>query len=265
VPSIVTDQGNLHYEVVGSGPPVILLHGWTQAWNTWRETIETFHDQYRMYAPDLWGFGLSDKDRRESFEVQDFVALIPQFMDALGIVEMPIMGHSMGGTTALGVALEHPERVSKVAVVGSPVDGRSLSLFLKLAGRRFVARLMLSGEDSPLLRTFLRLWSPFVSRANPQHFYDMTLENAPGFNIDSFFTSIDSLRRTDYTAGLSSLKMPVMAIYGTQDVVVSPRQLRLFQKYVPHAQTVPVAGAGHFVMWDKPGVFNVAFRHFMEM
>lgn len=265
MPSIVTEQGSLHYEVVGSGPPVILLHGWTQAWNTWRSTIETFQDQYRMYAPDLWGFGESDKNRRQSFEVRDFIALITQFMDALGIVEVPLMGHSMGGTTALGVALKHPERVSKVAVVGSPVNGRSLSPFLKLAGRRFVAQMLLGGEDAPLLRTFLRLWSPFVSRQDPQHFYEMTLKNASGFTIDSFFKSIDSLRRTDFTADLASLSMPVMAIYGSQDVVVSPQQLRLFVKYVPHAHTIPVVGAGHFVMWDQRAIFNVAFRRFMEI
>ena len=132
MPSIFTDQGDVHYEVIGSGPPVILLHGWTQAWNTWRSTLETFQGQYRMYAPDLWGFGESEK-RRESFEVSDFVELIPQFMDGLGILKVPIMGHSMGGTTALGVALRYPERVKKVGVVGSPIHGNSLSLFLKLA------------------------------------------------------------------------------------------------------------------------------------
>ncbi|NDJ53297.1 MAG: alpha/beta hydrolase [Chloroflexi bacterium] len=140
MPSLVTGQGQVHYEVIGSGPPVILIHGWTQAWNTWRLTIETFQNQYRMYAPDLWGFGESDKDRRESFNVGDFIELIPQFMDALGIVKVPIMGHSMGGTTALGVTLKYPDRVRKVGVVGSPINGKSLSLFLKLAGRPFVAR-----------------------------------------------------------------------------------------------------------------------------
>src|SRR5262249_12001281 len=159
----------LHYEVIGSGPPVILIHGWTQAWNTWRSTLETFQNRYRMYAPDLWGFGESTK-ARESFEVSDFIELIPQFMDALGIIKVPIMGHSMGGTTALGVALKYPDRVKKVAVVGSPIDGRSLSLFLKMAGQPIVARLMLMG-DAPVLRTFIRLWSPFVSRPQPNLFY----------------------------------------------------------------------------------------------
>jgi pimeloyl-ACP methyl ester carboxylesterase len=265
VPSIVTDQGLVHYEVYGSGPPVILIHGWTQAWNTWRSTIETFAGQYRMYAPDLWGFGESEKGRRESFEVSDFVELIPQFMDALGIAKVPIMGHSMGGTTALGVALKYPDRVKKVAVVGSPVNGRSLSFFLHLSGTRLVASVMLAGETTPMLRLFIRLWSPFVSRPNPDLFYRMTMENAEGFTIESFFSSIRSLRRTNLTAQLGQIKVPAMGIYGGRDVIVSPREIKYFRGPIPGAQNVWIPNAGHFVMWDTPQEFNKAFVEFMDM
>ncbi len=264
MPSIVTDQGDVHYEVIGSGPPVILIHGWTQAWNTWRSTLETFQDRYRMYAPDLWGFGESEK-QRDSFEVTDFIELIPQFMDALGIMKVPIMGHSMGGTTALGVALKYPERVRKVGVVGSPIHGNSLSLFLKLAGLPLVARVMLMGQGAPVLRTFIRLWSPFVSRPKPDLFYNMTIANAQGFTVESFFSSIDSLRRTNLTGQLHALKMPAMGIYGAQDVIVHPGQIRLFEKHIPHGRTVYLKKAGHFPMWDAPREFNEAFQQFMDM
>jgi len=263
VPSIVTDQGDLHYEVAGSGPPVILIHGWTQAWNTWRSTFETFQQQYRMYAPDLWGFGESEK-RRESFAVRDFIELIPQFMDRLGIARAAIMGHSMGGTTALGVALKYPELVKKVAVVGSPIDGRSLSLFLKLAGMPMVARLMLMGEGAPLLRTFIRLWSPFVSRPRPNLFYTMTIQNAK-FTVESFFSSIDSLYHTDLRSQLHHLTLPAMGIYGARDVIVNPNQIQLFAQYIPHGETVLIRKAGHFPMWDTPSEFNAAFQRFMDM
>lgn len=264
MPSVLTEQGIVHYEVAGTGPPVILLHGWTQAWNTWLSTLETFQDRYRIYAPDLWGFGESDKARAR-FEVPSFVDMVRHLMDELGMERAPIMGHSMGGTTALGVALTYPERVEKVAVVGSPVNGRSLSFFLKLAGRRAVANLILAGEGAPLLRLFLRLWSPFVSRQNPQVFYEMTVKNAAGFTTESFFSSIDSLRRTDYTSRLHEIQAPAMAIYGLDDVVVSPDQLDLFARHLPHSIRVPVPRAGHFVMWDQPADFNRAFLKFMAL
>jgi pimeloyl-ACP methyl ester carboxylesterase len=264
MPSFNTSQGVVHYEVYGNGPPVILIHGWTQAWNTWRSTIETFAGSYRMYAPDLWGFGESEKGRRETFEVSDFVELIPQFMDHLGLVKVPIMGHSMGGTTALGVALKYPERVKKVGVVGSPVNGQSLSFFLHLAGTRLVATLMLAG-DAPLLRAFLWGWSPFVTPQNPRMFYDMAVKNSSGFSLTSFFSSIASLRRTNLTGRLSEINVPAFGIYGAKDVVVNPNEVKYFKGPIPGGRHAWIPKAGHFPMWDTPDEFARAFNEFMQI
>jgi pimeloyl-ACP methyl ester carboxylesterase len=77
---------------------------------------------YRTYAMDFWGFGESGK-KRETYAVSDFVNLVNQFMEQLGIVHAPLVGHSMGGTVSLSVAIKYPERVSKVVVVGSPIVG----------------------------------------------------------------------------------------------------------------------------------------------
>ncbi len=74
--------------------------------------------------------------------VQDFVGLVGQFMEQLGIVRAPLVGHSMGGTVSLSVAIRYPERVSKVVVVGSPIVGSSLAPLLKLAGYRVNAFLL---------------------------------------------------------------------------------------------------------------------------
>jgi pimeloyl-ACP methyl ester carboxylesterase len=264
VPQLITDQGMVHYEVHGAGPPVILIHGWLGSWDTWRSTIEAFAGHYRMYAPDLWGFGESDKKRRERFEVTDFINLIPQFMDGLGIAKAPIIGHSMGGTTALGVALSHPEYVRKVAVVGSPINGKSLSLLLKLAGRRFIARVVLAGgEDIPLFSLGMRLYSPFVSRQQPKMFYQMTVANTARLTLSSFFSSIESLRLTDLTPRLHEVKIPAMGIYGGQDVIVNPNQHKVFQRHIPHGKTVYIRNAGHFVMMDTPEPFNKALSEFL--
>ncbi len=264
MPSFNTTQGLVHYEVYGSGPPVILIHGWTQAWNTWRSTIEVFSNQYRMYAPDLWGFGESEKDRRSSFEVSDFVELIPQLMDHLGMAKVPIMGHSMGGTTALGIALKYPDRVKKVAVVGSPINGQSLSFFLHLAGMKLIASLMLAGPNAPLLRAFLWSWSPFVTPQNPRMFYDMAVGNSSGFSLTSFFSSIASLRRTNLTGRLKDITVPAMGVYGARDVVVNPSEVKYFKGPIPGGRFVWIKNAGHFPMWDTPDEFARAFNDFMQ-
>jgi pimeloyl-ACP methyl ester carboxylesterase len=135
VSSITTDQGIVHYEVYGRGKPVILLHGWLGSWGLWQDTMSFLGRYYRTYAMDFWGFGESGK-KRETYAVQDFVSLVDQFMEQLGITKAPLVGHSMGGTVSLSVAIRYPERVSKVVVVGSPMVGTSLAPLLKLAGYR---------------------------------------------------------------------------------------------------------------------------------
>ncbi|MEK7276601.1 MAG: alpha/beta hydrolase, partial [Chloroflexota bacterium] len=139
--SIVTDQGIVHYETYGQGKPVVLLHGWLGSWGLWQRTMEVLGGGYRTYALDFWGFGESGK-KRQTYAVSDFVSLVDQFMGQLGIESAPLVGHSMGGTVSLGVAFRYPNRVEKIAVVGSPIVGTSLSVFLQLAGYRPVAFLV---------------------------------------------------------------------------------------------------------------------------
>ena len=86
--SITTDQGIVHYEVYGRGKPVILLHGWLGSWGLWQETMGYLGSYYRTYALDFWGFGESGK-KRETYAVQDFVSLVDQFMEQLGIMQAP--------------------------------------------------------------------------------------------------------------------------------------------------------------------------------
>ena len=157
--SITTDQGIVHYEVYGRGRPVILLHGWLGSWGLWQETMTYLGRYYRTYALDFWGFGESGK-KRNTYQVQDFVSLVDQFMDKLGILHAPLVGHSMGGTVSLSVAFQYPERVDKVVVIGSPIVGSSLAPLLKIAGYRPMAFLAFNLFGP--FRSLMRIYSRFI-------------------------------------------------------------------------------------------------------
>ena len=159
--SITTDQGIVHYEVHGRGRPVILLHGWLGSWGLWQKTMAHLGTNFRTYALDFWGFGESGK-KRETYDIADFVSLVEQFMEQLGIIKAPIIGHSMGGTVSLSFAIQHPERVTKVGVIGSPIRGDSLALLLKLAGNQHIARLVFSAMWA--LKLGIRAASPIITR-----------------------------------------------------------------------------------------------------
>lgn len=259
--TIVTDQGIVHYETSGAGPPVILLHGWLGSWGTWRSTFDALVDDYRVYALDFWGFGDSDK-RREQFQVRDFVDLVDDFMNRLGITSAPLVGHSMGGTVSLSVAIQYPERVEKVAVVGSPVDGRSLSPLLKLAGKPLVANVV---WHSPVLfRAGMRIYAPFVSRNNWRAFYEMIVDDTSDTTLESFFHSIASLHHTDLTADLARIGVPALGVFGARDVIVNPNQHTVFGEGIPDSTVFYMPGSGHFPMLDEPEAFNRCLRDFLH-
>ena len=257
--SITTDQGIVHYEVYGRGRPVILLHGWLGSWGLWQETMAYLGAFYRTYALDFWGFGESGK-KRETYAVSDFVSLVDQFMEQLGIVNAPLVGHSMGGTVSLSVAIQYPQRVSKVVVVGSPMVGSSLAPLLKLAGNRSIAFMLFNMMG--VFRTGMRMYSPFI--CSDPRFPEMIDHDLSRTNVEAFLRSIASLRRTDLTPMLSQIKVPAMGMYGDKDVIVDPMQWQPMQQGIPHAVIERFPMAGHFPMLEEPTAFTQKLKAFLD-
>ncbi len=220
----------------------------------------TFLGQYyRTYALDFWGFGESGK-KRNTYQVQDFVSLVDQFMDKLGIIRAPLVGHSMGGTVSLSVALQYPERAQKVVIIGSPIVGSSLALPLKLAGYRQIAWMLFNMFGS--FRATMRVASPFI--CGDPRFPDMMDRDLSKTTLESFLLSISSLRRTDLRPRLSQLNIPVMGMFGDHDNIVHPRQWQPLQNGYPSARIERFKKAGHFIMLDDPQVFMQKLKDFLD-
>ena len=233
-----------------------MLHGWLESWDHWLGTMESLARDYKTYALDFWGFGESGK-QEGSFSVQDYVEMVDQFMGRLGIREAPIIGHSMGGTVSLGVALDHPERVQKVAVVGSPIVGDGLALLLRLAARRSLTGLLFQ-----LFPLGVRILSPIYAR-DWKTWLKMFESGLSRATMESFYYSIASLRNTDLRPRMSEIKSPVMGIYGRIDRIVSPKQGKVLAQCVPGADVRNFDRSGHFPMLDEPDRFYQALREFL--
>jgi pimeloyl-ACP methyl ester carboxylesterase len=162
----------------------------------------------------------------------------------------------------MAVAIRHPQRAEKVAVVGSPVDGRSLSVLLKLAGNPLIARLVWSSPA--LFRAGMRLYAPAVSRHNWRAFYEMIIDDTSATTLESFFHSIASLRETDLRADLPRIGVPALGVYGARDVIVNPRQRETFEAGIAGSQIYYMPGSGHFPMLDEPDKFNRRLRDFLQ-
>ena len=215
---------------------------------------------FRTYALDFWGFGESGK-KRSTYHVQDFVSLVDQFMDKLGIASAPLVGHSMGGTVSLSVALNYPERVERVVIIGSPIVGSSLALPLKMAGYRNVANILFN--VFPAFRYGMRIASPMICK-DPA-FPDMMDRDLSKTTLESFLISIASLRRTDLRPQLKNITTPVMGMFGDRDIIVDPNQWKPLQAGVPQARVERFKKAGHFIMLDDPLNFMFKLKDFLSI
>lgn len=238
---------------------MILLHGWLGSWGLWQETMAYLGRYYRTYALDFWGFGESGK-KRETYAVQDFVSLVDQFMEKLGITQAPLVGHSMGGTVSLLVSTQYPNRVRKVTVIGSPIVGSSLNFLLKMFGRRPIAYVV--HHNLWGFRAFYHALAPLYSK-DPR-WAAMMDRDVSVTTMDSFMLSISSLRKTDLRPMLNQVKVPAMGMFGDRDVVVHPKQWKPMQEGIPHARIERFHNAGHFIMLDEPARFMETLRDFLD-
>lgn len=261
--SIVTEQGVLHYESIGRGRPIILLHGWINSWDVWRDLMIALSKtgQYRVYALDFWGFGDSAKGARaasDSYQIDSYVKMVQQFMETLGILHAPIFGHSMGGTVALQMSLTYPQYVERVTVVGSPIVGSSLHPFLQLAGNGVLAKLV--WRYPIMLHSIMRVLLAQDSRK----VREMISRDVQRTTMESFFRSIGDLRETDLRQSLTKLTLPTLGIYGVNDNIVSPANGLLLQENVPAAQVTMMQNSRHFPMTDEPQKFLDVIHHFLK-
>lgn len=121
----------MHYVTAGKGPLVILLHGFPQFWYSWRHQIPALAERFQVVAPDLRGYGDTDKPPNVSdYRASEITADIVGLIKALGKDKAHIVGHDWGGSMAWRLAIDHPENVDRLVVLNSPhpkMMGKALS------------------------------------------------------------------------------------------------------------------------------------------
>ncbi len=118
--AIVVNGELVHYEVLGRGRPVVLLHGMLGSWRYWVPLLQRLQQSYRLYAIDLFGFGDSARNP-EHFTLEKQVELVQAFMDELGLPKAAFFGHGLGALVAAEFARRHPDHAARLLLVSAPL------------------------------------------------------------------------------------------------------------------------------------------------
>jgi pimeloyl-ACP methyl ester carboxylesterase len=253
---IVVDHQMVHYEVFGHGRPVVFLHGWLGSWRYWFPTMERVAENFRTYSFDFWGFG--ESRRKSTYEsIQNYSDQVIRFLDELGIDRCLLVGHSMGGMVALKTAINHPKRISRVAAVGAPIVGDSLSWLLKLIDRPIMADAF---ARVPWFRRYM--FHRFLGETTDPA-VDEILDDSVKSSSTTLRNAVGSMWRTDLRPELSRLSVPALIVHGGRDEIVHPNQADLFDD-TPVAEVVVMPESRHFPFLDEPQLFNDILVRFLK-
>ena len=252
---------------VPTGPPVVLLHGWCCSAFTFRRNLCALTDLgCRVVLPDLKGHGLSDKPRgRGEYTLDRMADHAVEIMDAVGVERAALVGHSMGCAIALAVALRHPARVSRLALLAPAGFGAVSALSL--------AQFVTPRVVAPLLPYLLRWWMiAFVLRL--AYAWD---DRLAARDVDEYFAPTqlpefvwamrDLLHDFQWAPGeraaLSALRAPTLVMFGTRDRLVYNRSVESMVRAIPDVRFDVVPGAGHVLPEEVPERVNAALAAFL--
>ena len=265
----------LHVAELGSGPPVVLLHGWPQHWWTWRAIMALLADRHRVIAPDLRGFGWSEATPR-GYRKDELAADVAGILDALDVERAHVVGHDWGGVVGMLLCLDHADRVERFVpmntahvwptlplwripkqVGGFSYQGVLASPLLgpRVGSSRFVLRRifgLVSDQSDAVLEPFdvfaARFQDPARARAVQQVYRSFLLYEYPAWLRGRYRD-----RR---------LTTPTLWLHGTGDPVITPG---LFKDIGEHADDVRIEyldGCGHFPQEEQPALVAGHLREF---
>ena len=219
----------VHYLKSGSGPAVLLLHGGASDSRDWLPTMAALSGRYTFYAPDIIGFGLSQR-KDSGYYLDEFTEFAVELIDKLGLERPALAGHSFGARVGLDVALLHPEKLSKLVMVDAAGLGR-------------VSR-MGSALQTGLwgLRQVLHRRQPYPRFLNRE--YD-----------DPSWACLEEL---------PSLKTPTLIIWKSHDPYLPIANGRQAARLIPGARLEVLPGWGHAPHRSKNGVFVGLLADFLD-
>jgi pimeloyl-ACP methyl ester carboxylesterase len=264
---------DMAYQMEGSGPPLLLLHGIAGSSRTWRDVIPRLTDRFTVIALDLMGHGQSEKPIGD-YSLGAFASGIRDLLEVLGIDRITVVGQSFGGGVAMQLAYQHPEQCERLVLVDSGGLGREVSWmlrFMTLPGSEYVMPVIFPGfvrdwGDSLFRRIndygihlgrFGEMWSAYASLAESENrkAFARTIRSV----IDPGGQTVSAMDRL-YLA----TSMPTLIVWGDRDDIIPVSHAHAAHQAMPGSRLVIIQGVGHFPQIEAPEKFIDALLDFID-
>ena len=260
----------------GTGPAVVMLHGGgpgASGVSNYSRNIDALATHFRVIVPDMPGYGRSVKGVDHNDPFGYLADMIRGLLDELGIDIVHLIGNSYGGAAALRLALDTPNRVGKLVLMGP--GGIGTTRALPTAG--LSSLLSYYGGDGPSrekLATFIRTYLVYDGAVVSDELIDLRYRASldpeviadPPLRRASGPTALRTLWRTDLTrdSRLKSLMTPTLVLWGRDDKVNRPAGGPMLFNLLPNAELVMTSQTGHWMQWERAELFNRLVIEFLE-
>ncbi len=264
--SIEVNGIRTNYHRQGSGEPVFLIHGsgpGVSAWANWRLTIPVLAERFDVIAPDIVGFGFTDRPEGFDYGMENWRSHLMGFADALGLGRFSLVGNSFGGGLALSMAVHHPDRVHKLVLMGA--CGVSFPITEGLDN--------VWGYEPSLdtMRSLMRTFAYDEALAQNEELVKMRYEASirPGFQesfaamfppprqrgVDDLATPEDQIR---------GVTCPTLVVHGRDDQVIPVNNAYRFMELIDDSQVHIYGRCGHWTQLEKTDEFNRLVGDFLN-
>jgi pimeloyl-ACP methyl ester carboxylesterase len=275
---------NMHLARSGSGRPLMLLHGWPEFWLTWAPCMRRLRDRFQLLAPDLRGFGATDKPSRgpsrdagPEVHARDVLALL----DHLGIARVGLVGHDVGAYVAQALARQVPERIAGLFFFNCPYAGigrrwAEVSHLIEIWYQSFhqmpwAAELVGSSREACRIYIghFLRHWAhdPHAFDADLEAWVDNFLRPGNlqgGFN---WYLSAAAARAAvirEEVPPMPKITVPTRVLWGRHDPILKAEWVDRLGEFFEDPQVSIAEDAGHFVHYETPDAAAAEIAAFFD-
>ena len=294
---VETNGIKLHTVLIGSGRPIILLHGFPDFWYGWRDIMLGLKDNYRLIVPDLRGYNLSDKPEGiGNYTLELLINDIKGIAESLKLGKFYLVGHDWGGPIAWAFAGVFPELLEKLILINGPHplvirdliakdnDQRNASSYIFEFIKPDSAKLLMD-NDFQILRSVMTMDfqnlpdlfkgsitnndSEIPKRESTFSDFDMAKYVEAWSQPGAINAGLDYYRAsvTEQLIGKGwsgEINVPTLVIHGMKDVALTPKILNGLENYVKDLKIVKIEEASHWVMVDAPDIVNSNIRKFIE-